>query len=174
MRGRQTGRHLKLITALEARPAGAAPAELAAELGVTVRTLYRDLEVLHEVGYPLLTERDGREVRWRLLGPKRATAPRLADDEQVALAVGAALVSAYLPSRFGDAYRAERSPAAKDAIAQILTNSRMCAEGHRPICQDTGIVTVFVRWGQDCRLESARSLQEVIDEGVENSVGCAS
>ena len=66
----------------------------------------------------------------------------------------------------GDAYDAEQSPAAKDAIAQILTNSRMCAEGHRPICQDTGIVTVFVKWGQDCRLESARSLQEVIDEGV--------
>ena len=68
----------------------------------------------------------------------------------------------------GEAYRAERSPAAKDAIAQILTNSRMCAEGHRPICQDTGIVTVFVRWGMDCRLDGAdgRSLQEVVDEGV--------
>jgi fumarate hydratase class I len=66
----------------------------------------------------------------------------------------------------GHAYAAEQSPAAKDAIAQILTNSRMCAEGHRPICQDTGIVTVFVRWGQDCRLDGDRSLQEVIDEGV--------
>ncbi len=66
----------------------------------------------------------------------------------------------------GEAYHAEQSPAAKDAIAQILTNSRMCAEGHRPICQDTGIVTVFVKWGQECRLDSSRSLQEVIDEGV--------
>ena len=66
----------------------------------------------------------------------------------------------------GVAYEAEQGPAAKDAIAQILTNSRMCAEGHRPICQDTGIVTVFVKWGQDCRLESARSLQQVVDEGV--------
>jgi fumarate hydratase class I len=66
----------------------------------------------------------------------------------------------------GVAYEAEASPAAKDAIAQILTNSRMCAEGHRPICQDTGIVTVFVKWGQDCRLESGLSLQQVIDEGV--------
>jgi fumarate hydratase class I len=66
----------------------------------------------------------------------------------------------------GDAYEAEQSPAAKDAIAQILTNSRMCAEGHRPICQDTGIVTIFVKWGQDCRLESSKSLQEVVDEGV--------
>ena len=66
----------------------------------------------------------------------------------------------------GDAYAAEQGPAARDAIAQILTNSRMCAEGHRPICQDTGIVTVFVKWGQDCRLDSALSLQAVIDEGV--------
>src|SRR5918994_246243 len=66
----------------------------------------------------------------------------------------------------GTAYEAEQGPAAKDAIAQILTNSRMCAEGHRPICQDTGIVNVFIEWGQDCRLESSRSLQDVVDDGV--------
>jgi len=66
----------------------------------------------------------------------------------------------------GEAYEAEQNPAAKDAIAQILTNSRMCAEGHRPICQDTGIVNVFVKWGQNCRLGSKMSLQEVVDEGV--------
>ena len=66
----------------------------------------------------------------------------------------------------GEAYEAEQGSAAKDAIAQILTNSRMCAEGHRPICQDTGIVNVFVKWGQDCRLGSDRSLQDVVDEGV--------
>ncbi|WP_184080275.1 fumarate hydratase [Sphingobium subterraneum] len=66
----------------------------------------------------------------------------------------------------GVAYEAEQGPAAKDAIAQILTNSRMCAEGHRPICQDTGIVNVFIKWGQDCRLESDKSLQDVVDEGV--------
>lgn len=66
----------------------------------------------------------------------------------------------------GEAYEAEKGPAAKDAIAQILTNSRMCAEGHRPICQDTGIVNVFVKWGMNCRLDSDRSLQEVVDEGV--------
>jgi fumarate hydratase class I len=66
----------------------------------------------------------------------------------------------------GEAYEAEQGPAAKDAIAQILTNSRMCAEGHRPICQDTGIVNVFIEWGQNCRLESDLSLQEVVDEGV--------
>jgi fumarate hydratase, class I len=69
----------------------------------------------------------------------------------------------------GVAYEAEQGPAAKDAIAQILTNSRMCAEGHRPICQDTGIVTVFVKWGQQCVLDSARSLQDVIDEGVRSA-----
>ncbi len=67
----------------------------------------------------------------------------------------------------GAAYEAEQGPAAKDAIAQILTNSRMCAEGHRPICQDTGIVNVFVRWGMECRLDdTSRSLQAVVDEGV--------
>jgi fumarate hydratase class I len=66
----------------------------------------------------------------------------------------------------GEAYKAEQGPAAKDAIAQILTNSRMCAEGHRPICQDTGIVNVFVKWGQECRLESSLSLQDIVDEGV--------
>ncbi|APG63378.1 fumarate hydratase [Sphingorhabdus lutea] len=66
----------------------------------------------------------------------------------------------------GEAYKAEQAPAAKDAMAQILTNSRMCAEGHRPICQDTGIVNVFIKWGQNCRLESDKSLQEVVDEGV--------
>ncbi|MCW2338919.1 fumarate hydratase class I [Sphingobium sp. B2D3A] len=67
----------------------------------------------------------------------------------------------------GTAYEAEQGPAAKDAIAQILTNSRMCAEGHRPICQDTGIVNVFVKWGMDCRLDdTSKSLQEVVDEGV--------
>ena len=55
----------------------------------------------------------------------------------------------------GDAYEREESPAAKDAIAQILTNSRMCAEGHRPICQDTGIVIVFVKVGMDVRWDGA-------------------
>lgn len=67
----------------------------------------------------------------------------------------------------GKAYEAEKSPAAKDAIAQILTNSRMCAEGHRPICQDTGIVNVFVKWGMGCTLDDvSQPLQEIVDEGV--------
>src|SRR6476646_9852534 len=69
----------------------------------------------------------------------------------------------------GEAYKAEQGPAARDAIAQILTNSRMCAEGNRPICQDTGIINVFIAWGQDGRLVAAdprTSLQEIVDEGV--------
>src|SRR6266516_606974 len=64
------------------------------------------------------------------------------------------------------AYEREQSPAAKDAIAQILINSRMCAEGHRPICQDTGIVTVFLKVGMDVHFNSKVGLQEMIDEGV--------
>ncbi len=64
------------------------------------------------------------------------------------------------------AYELEESPAAKDAIAQILTNSRMCAEGHRPICQDTGVVNVFLKIGMDVRFATQRSMQEVCDEGV--------
>jgi len=66
----------------------------------------------------------------------------------------------------GDAYSLEQSPAAKDAIAQILTNSRMCAEGHRPICQDTGIVVVFVKVGMNVKWDATLSLQEMVDEGV--------
>ncbi|MCG1054844.1 fumarate hydratase [Mycetohabitans sp. B5] len=67
----------------------------------------------------------------------------------------------------GRAYEREQSPAAKDAIAQILTNSRMCAEGRRPICQDTGIVTVFVKVGMDVRWDGATmSVTDMINEGV--------
>ena len=67
----------------------------------------------------------------------------------------------------GDAYEAEQGPAAKDAIAQILTNSRMCAEGHRPLCQDTGIVNVFLKVGMDVRWEGfSGSLDDAINEGV--------
>ncbi|HEX8988405.1 MAG TPA: fumarate hydratase [Rhodocyclaceae bacterium] len=66
----------------------------------------------------------------------------------------------------GAAYEREQSPAAKDAIAQILTNSRMCAEGKRPICQDTGIAVVFLKVGRDARWDAAMSVQEMVDEGV--------
>ena len=69
------------------------------------------------------------------------------------------------------AYEREQSPAARDAMAQILINSRMCAEGHRPICQDTGIITAFVKVGMDVRFERnpgepELDLQGMVDEGV--------
>src|SRR6195952_2096442 len=70
------------------------------------------------------------------------------------------------------AYELEESPAAKDAMKQILVNSRRCAEGHRPICQDTGIVTIFIKLGLECHLVSGdggaatMTLQEMCDEGV--------
>ena len=67
----------------------------------------------------------------------------------------------------GEAYEAEQSPAAKDAIAQILTNSRMCAEGHRPICQDTGIVVAFVKVGMNVRWDGvSMSISDMVNEGV--------
>nr|WP_277929495.1 fumarate hydratase [Lysobacter sp. M2-1] len=65
------------------------------------------------------------------------------------------------------AYEREQSPAARDAIAQILINSRMCAEGHRPICQDTGIVTVFLAIGMDVRWDGATmGVEDMVNEGV--------
>ncbi|MFA0629339.1 fumarate hydratase [Vibrio sp. 10N.222.49.A3] len=64
------------------------------------------------------------------------------------------------------AYEKEESQAAKDAIAQILINSRMSAEGHRPICQDTGIVTCFVNIGMDVKWETDQTVQQMVDEGV--------
>jgi fumarate hydratase class I len=66
----------------------------------------------------------------------------------------------------GRAYAVEQSPAARDAIAQILTNSRLCAEGHRPICQDTGIVVVFVKVGMGVRFEASLDLEAMVNEGV--------
>ncbi|MBK7134801.1 MAG: fumarate hydratase [Rhodocyclales bacterium] len=64
------------------------------------------------------------------------------------------------------AYEREQGPAARDAIAQILINSRMCAEGHRPICQDTGIAVVFLKVGMNARWDATMSVQEMVDEGV--------
>jgi fumarate hydratase class I len=66
----------------------------------------------------------------------------------------------------GEAYAAEESPAARDAIAQILTNSRMCAEGHRPLCQDTGIVVAFLKVGMNLRWDSTLSVEDMVNEGV--------
>jgi fumarate hydratase class I len=64
------------------------------------------------------------------------------------------------------AYQREESPAAKDAMAQILVNSRMAAEGHRPICQDTGIAIAFIRVGMDVRWDTKMSLEQLVNEGV--------
>ena len=79
-------------------------------------------------------------------------------------------ISYYHPADYiqalGAAYKLEQSPAAKDAIAQILTNSRMCAEGKRPICQDTGIVVAFVKVGMNVKFEGSLSLEEMVNEGV--------
>ena len=87
--------------------------------------------------------------------------------------VAAALqfISYYHPADYiahlAKAYEREQSPAAKDAIAQILTNSKMSATGHRPICQDTGIVNVFLKVGMDVRWGGfTGSLDDAINEGV--------
>src|SRR4030081_722879 len=79
-------------------------------------------------------------------------------------------ISYYHPADYlralGRAYEREQSSAAKDAIAQILTNSRMCAEGHRPICQDTGIVNVFLKVGMKVRFDFDDPLEDAVNEGV--------
>ena len=87
--------------------------------------------------------------------------------------VAAALqyISYYHPADYithlARAYEREASPAAKDAIAQILTNSKMCAQGHRPICQDTGVVNVFLKIGMDVRFEGfPGSIEDAVNEGV--------
>ena len=92
------------------------------------------------------------------------------DDLIASVADALQYISYYHPLDFIQAvhaaYEHEVSPAAKDAMAQILVNSRMCAEGRRPICQDTGIVTVFVKVGMNVRWEGDLSLEDMINEGV--------
>jgi len=99
--------------------------------------------------------------------------PTVIKQDDLIESVAAALqyISFYHPadyiSHLARAYEAEKSPAAKDAIAQILTNSRMCAEGHRPICQDTGIVNVFLKIGMDVKFEGFKgSIADAVNEGV--------
>lgn len=79
-------------------------------------------------------------------------------------------ISYYHPADYlralGEAYARERSPAAKDAMAQILYNSRLCAEGRRPICQDTGAVVVFLKVGMSVRWEGSMDVAAMVDEGV--------
>src|SRR3989344_2642897 len=106
--------------------------------------------------------------------PTKAPAMTTIRHDDLVESVAAALqyISYYHPADYiahlARAYEREESPAAKDAIAQILTNSRMCAEGHRPICQDTGIVNVFLKIGMGVKWEGfgARSIQDAVDEGV--------
>jgi fumarate hydratase, class I len=92
------------------------------------------------------------------------------DDFIQSIADALQYISYYHPvdyiTALGEAYRAEESEAARDAIAQILTNSRMCAEGHRPICQDTGIVVVFLKIGMGVRWDAAMSVEDMVNEGV--------
>lgn len=79
-------------------------------------------------------------------------------------------ISYYHPADYiqslAEAYKLEQSPAARDAIAQILTNSRMCAEGHRPICQDTGIVVAFLKIGMNVRWDATLGVEQMVNEGV--------
>ena len=93
------------------------------------------------------------------------------DDLIESVAAALQYISYYHPvdyiQHLARAYEVEQSPAAKDAIAQILTNSRMCAMGHRPICQDTGIVNVFMKIGMDVRFEGFKgSIADAVNEGV--------
>jgi fumarate hydratase class I len=92
------------------------------------------------------------------------------DDFVVSIADAFQYISVYHPLDYikalGEAWTREESPAAKDAIAQILTNSRMAATGRRPICQDTGIAVVFLKIGMDVRWKAGHSIQEMVDEGV--------
>ena len=92
------------------------------------------------------------------------------DDLIESVADALQFISYYHPLDFiqavNEAYEREESQAAKDAMAQILVNSRLCAEGKRPICQDTGIVTVFAKIGMDVRWEADLSVSEMINEGV--------
>ncbi|GIK86500.1 MAG: fumarate hydratase class I [Betaproteobacteria bacterium] len=92
------------------------------------------------------------------------------DDFVASVADAFQFISYYHPADYvralAQAYEREASPAAKDAMAQILINSRMSAEGHRPMCQDTGIAIAFVRVGMDVRWDAKLSLQQMVDEGV--------
>ena len=92
------------------------------------------------------------------------------DDLIQSIADGFQYISYYHPMDYltalGKAYEKEESPAAKDAIAQILTNSRMCAEGKRPICQDTGIAVVFLKIGMNVKWDATMSVTDMVNEGV--------
>ena len=104
-------------------------------------------------------------------------APIKTEDFISSIADSLQYISYYHPVDFVEAmhraYLAEQSQAAKDAIGQILINSRMCALGKRPICQDTGIVTAFVKLGMKCSFDSENTIQEMVDEGTSRAYGNA-
>src|SRR5690554_221637 len=92
------------------------------------------------------------------------------DDMISSIADALQYISYYHPKDFiqavDQAYQREQNPAAKDALVQILTNSRMCAYGHRPICQDTGIVSVFLKVGMNVQWDADMSVEDMVNEGV--------
>ena len=97
------------------------------------------------------------------------------DDFIQSIADALQFISYYHPSDFvlamHEAWKREQSPSAKDAITQILVNSRMCAEGRRPICQDTGMVVVFLKVGMGIGWDSRLSVFEMVNEGVRQAYG---
>jgi fumarate hydratase class I len=92
------------------------------------------------------------------------------DDLIQSIADALQYISYYHPPDFlkamGEAWEREQNPAAKDAMAQILVNSRMCAEGRRPVCQDTGMVVVFLKIGMQVHWEGELTVNEMVNEGV--------
>jgi fumarate hydratase class I len=98
------------------------------------------------------------------------SAPIRQDDFIQSVADAFQFISYYHPLDYiqalGRAYEREEGPAAKDAIAQILTNSRLCAAGKRPICQDTGIAVVFLKIGMHAKWDTKLTIQQMVDEGV--------
>ncbi len=92
------------------------------------------------------------------------------DDIKQSIADAIQYISYYHPTDFVkgmvEAYEVEKSQSAKNAIGQILINSKMCAMGHRPLCQDTGSVNVFIKVGMNANLELSKELENIINEGV--------
>src|SRR4051812_36913808 len=107
------------------------------------------------------------------LRPDTMTITLQAADLTESVASALQFISYYHPADYiahlARAYAREENPAAKDAIAQILTNSRMSAEGKRPICQDTGIATVFLKVGMHVRWDAVKSVTDMVNEGVKRA-----
>jgi len=113
--------------------------------------------------YVIIKIPDNLQKRWNMTIIKQ-------EDLIQSIADALQYISYYHPKDYiqalGAAYEMEQSESAKDAIAQILFNSRLCAEGHRPICQDTGIAVVFLDIGMDVQWDCQMSLDDMVNEGV--------